>query len=171
MVNSCQHCWVGAVTPGGALLNMNDSTVNKFQAALQASAMHTIAAPPQNAPLPLRQLKQAWVWPPSWCPGHASYMQTPTPFCHFPLVKHPAYDGPGAVAISTGPATKKAACKVIALRRPQRSMHTPPMKVPKKAPSLAAPTIASLVVLLMWKASEMPSIAPPISPRSYLHRG
>jgi hypothetical protein len=41
--------------------------------------------------------------------------------------------------------------------------------VPKHAPSFAAPTIASLVLtLVMLKAWEMPSMAPPISPRSYL---
>jgi hypothetical protein len=40
--------------------------------------------------------------------------------------------------------------------------------VPKKAPSLVAPTMASLVASLTWKASEIPSMAPPISPRSYL---
>lgn len=67
-----------------------------------------------------------------------------------------------------GPATKNAACRLIALRRPYLSMHTPPMKVPKKAPSFAAPTIASFVASLMWKAFEMPRMAPPIRPRSYL---
>jgi len=68
--------------------------------------------------------------------------------------------------MSAGPATKKAACRLMALRLPYCSMHTPPTNVPKKAPSLAAPTIASLVALLMWKASDMPKMAPPISPRS-----